>query len=973
MNTGNESHLSDSDVWQSYSATESLRNGDVTTSSLAAKGFRSVRPNLQDKRSPTPVPPRPPHRKTSPEPTLPAYQPPLNRPFHIRLSSDPSKSPSHPPPVPVGPRTHSLPTQGPSTPEPSQSGASSLLSCSYSDLSTAVLEEELQHCALLCATDRSSQTPSPTLSQTSAITDDTALTATTYTTAVANNYMAVNGNGGITGSSYSHLQRPFSPMSYPPPPSLSPSLGLLTQARSAEVRSPGYPRMSRPPPATPAEEEYQEVPGAPRGGEGGKAPHHTGIGPVDESGIPIAIRTTVDRPKDWYKSMFKQIHVVHKPENENMDPYNTTHTVVNTDRHHRSAPDYRPAKSLQTHAPPQTHTYRPMTKSVSDNSTCNVFRNTNSLTSPSPMPPTPPPILSSAHVRERERERDRGTIDKNQYGPPDRKVDTRKYRAEPRSIFDYEPGKSSILEQERQNTSNSNPTEVDLEDEPWYKFFAELEFGRPPPKKRLDYIVESSLQQASTDRNTDRPSSVHSSTSDYRKRRKSEVTAQQPRPASTLTTSQSTSSSLSGPNSTTSHNPVSWPVESPRSSSYSSGLNSSGRPSEPPRSSSYSSGLRKPVASSSPASPSKAKDQDPARGHSYADGGRHTPQIRIPTPEVREPARAVYDFKAQTVKELTFRKGETVYIIRQIDNNWYEGEHRGLLGIFPISYVEKIPVSKKQQPARPPPPAQVREIGEAVARYNFNADTNVELSLRKGERVILLSQVDQNWYEGKIPGSNKQGIFPVTYVDVVVKKSPTAKNPAHHYIEPSSLPQSLSADRIHPVGSAKGSSVRLTSPPSQQFTIPTLSTSPKPLSPLISPCTTPPLPGVLHSPPPYNKQYPRLEPRSSKVKPVNREVVVVGKPPRSPVMSRRSCGSPSRAQSYSPSHRRPLFTQDALNCGGEAFQVLYNYAPRNEDELELKEGDIVDVMERCDDGWFVGTSRRSTFFGTFPGNYVKRL
>lgn len=30
--------------------------------------------------------------------------------------------------------------------------------------------------------------------------------------------------------------------------------------------------------------------------------------------------------------------------------------------------------------------------------------------------------------------------------------------------------------------------------------------------------------------------------------------------------------------------------------------------------------------------------------------------------------------------------------------------------------------------------------------------------------------------------------------------------------------------------------------------------------------------------------------------------------------------------------------------------------PRNEDELELKEGDIVDVMEKCDDGWFVGKS-----------------
>lgn len=42
-----------------------------------------------------------------------------------------------------------------------------------------------------------------------------------------------------------------------------------------------------------------------------------------------------------------------------------------------------------------------------------------------------------------------------------------------------------------------------------------------------------------------------------------------------------------------------------------------------------------------------------------------------------------------------------------------------------------MPSTEKQQPVRPPPPAQVREIGEAIARYNFNADTNVELSLRK--------------------------------------------------------------------------------------------------------------------------------------------------------------------------------------------------------------------------------------------------
>lgn len=46
-------------------------------------------------------------------------------------------------------------------------------------------------------------------------------------------------------------------------------------------------------------------------------------------------------------------------------------------------------------------------------------------------------------------------------------------------------------------------------------------------------------------------------------------------------------------------------------------------------------------------------------------------------------------------------------------------------------HIQKMPSTEKQQPVRPPPPAHVREIGEAVARYNFNADTNVELSLRK--------------------------------------------------------------------------------------------------------------------------------------------------------------------------------------------------------------------------------------------------
>jgi hypothetical protein len=52
---------------------------------------------------------------------------------------------------------------------------------------------------------------------------------------------------------------------------------------------------------------------------------------------------------------------------------------------------------------------------------------------------------------------------------------------------------------------------------------------------------------------------------------------------------------------------------------------------------------------------------------------------------------------------------------------------------------------------------------------------------------------------------------------------------------------------------------------------------------------------------------------------------------------------------------------------------MYNYRPVNSDELELREGDIIYVLEQCDDGWFVGTNSRNGFFGTFPGNYVRRV
>lgn len=40
------------------------------------------------------------------------------------------------------------------------------------------------------------------------------------------------------------------------------------------------------------------------------------------------------------------------------------------------------------------------------------------------------------------------------------------------------------------------------------------------------------------------------------------------------------------------------------------------------------------------------------------------------------------------LRELSFKKGDIIYLLRQVDKNWHQGEHNGVVGIFPIAYVE---------------------------------------------------------------------------------------------------------------------------------------------------------------------------------------------------------------------------------------------------------------------------------------------
>ncbi|XP_032805719.2 sorbin and SH3 domain-containing protein 1-like isoform X33 [Petromyzon marinus] len=293
--------------------------------------------------------------------------------------------------------------------------------------------------------------------------------------------------------------------------------------------------------------------------------------------------------------------------------------------------------------------------------------------------------------------------------------------------------------------------------------------------------------------------------------------------------------------------------------------------------------------------------------------GEVCPSSPSPAQPTRQTARAKYNFRAQSQKELPLHKGDVVYINRQVDQNWYEGEHHGRVGIFPATYVELQPTQEKAplSPLAAAPP-QVIQCGEAVGKFNFTADSHLEMSFKKGERIAVLRRVDENWYEGRIPGTARHGIFPASYVEVLRK--PLVKNAADYPDAPSPLGYS------HQQGQGGNAES-----------------------------------GV------WNDE------------------MMWGRRSRSPVPSQPpSNSSPLRgAGTHSikqPQPQQPVRIPDDFHLTGEPrFQAIYNYKPQNEDELELLVGDVVEVMEKCDDGWFVGTSRRTRLFGTFPGNYVKRV
>ncbi|XP_072281233.1 sorbin and SH3 domain-containing protein 1 isoform X21 [Pyxicephalus adspersus] len=978
--------------------------------------------------------------------------------------------------------------------------------------------------------------------------------------------------------------------------------------------------------------------------------HHVGDMSADDIGIPL--RNT-ERSKDWYKTMFKQIHKLNrdsteenpytptytfpelpevKPQTEEFNPYTPTYQFpVSTpspsseDDESDSYPNYGRHSYIEDG---QSQASVPRSRSEMDHIDVesNVRR---SVTLPLP---TRSSSLKPSHER-------------NDWDPPDKKVDTRKYRAEPRSIHEYQPGKSSALVNEKM-TRDKSPEEIDLKNEPWYKFFSELEFGKPPPKKIWDYTPGDCSILKVEDRKTELEKDLY--------QYESELDADLERMDKFIKASDKRNAAVSRPDDLPSYSftpsyhysgEIETSPEPPLSDNERhiyknvleggdiplqglSGLNrrpsssASNKDSESPRHFSPLEYMDHPEDLVRRRYDSKEKlledqrrlkrEQEEAdiaarrhtgivpSHHQFITNERFGDLLNVDDSSKRRSrsemtqARAKFDFKAQSQKELPLQKGDIVFIYKQVDQNWFEGEHHGRVGIFPISYIEMLPQTEKVQPQKTSP-VQVLEYGDAIAKFNFNGDTAVEMSFKKGERITLIRRVDENWYEGKISGTGRQGIFPITYIDVL--KRPRVKNAPDYMDLPltyspnrstSASPQSpsyarprtttpphvarrafspevqaitsewisltmgvsrnsgysatpplpplpdailYSIDYITPSAAASptfsltpsvslhyGNQSGRSTPNSALSSVPTYASRPQSstrISYVISPYSDEkfmgsptsyggsPVPSqrphdfliseltdvlsnhckarsdggsvvngengcwkqhglktvgpqssvnVCAEPDSRTQNNPCEEkqlckevisfvsdnrddgkrdqgspvkitdtiPLSSSVFPSALSSCPVTKQPPPRVRGRVSVSQPCRSDGEQTlTSKSPVMLTDSpvntlksnsvvqpqhiLSTGPElteseksyvqpqaqqrresiersqtpqdmfGFQALYSYLPQNDDELELREGDIVDVMEKCDDGWFVGTSRRTKLFGTFPGNYVKPL
>ncbi|KAM9576511.1 SH3 domain-containing kinase-binding protein 1 isoform 3-T3 [Trichechus inunguis] len=319
-----------------------------------------------------------------------------------------------------------------------------------------------------------------------------------------------------------------------------------------------------------------------------------------------------------------------------------------------------------------------------------------------------------------------------------------------------------------------------------------------------------------------------------------------------------------------------------------------------------------------------------------------------------------FDYQAQHDDELTISVGEIITNIRKEDGGWWEGQINGRRGLFPDNFVREIKKEMKKDPLTSKAPEKpMHEVSggnsllssETILRTNKRGErrrrrcqvafsylpqNDDELELKVGDIIEVVGEVEEGWWEGVLNG--KTGMFPSNFIKELSGESEDLSISQDEQLSKSSLRETTGSE-------SDGGDSSSTKSEGANGTIVTAAIQPKKVK------------GVGFGDIFKDKPI-KLRPRSIEVEndflPVEK---TIGKklPPTSATQESSKTEMDSRTK-----------TKDYC-------KVIFPYEAQNDDELTIKEGDIVALINKdCIDlGWWEGelNGRR----GVFPDNFVKLL
>ena len=115
--------------------------------------------------------------------------------------------------------------------------------------------------------------------------------------------------------------------------------------------------------------------------------------------------------------------------------------------------------------------------------------------------------------------------------------------------------------------------------------------------------------------------------------------------------------------------------------------------------------------------------------------------------------RVIRDFLTLNDGELSVIKDEILQIVQVVDRHWVRCQNIRDVGLVPSSNI--CPIDNL-------PHAIEKGHSILVAESNFNAESDGDLTIQKGDLIIGLETVDQAWTKGRnLQG--QVGIFPTSF------------------------------------------------------------------------------------------------------------------------------------------------------------------------------------------------------------------